>query len=388
MFYNNTMNDTTFKIDAATKEKIYGILQAEAMSKFVQSVKDAGDTGTFEVIITTADIDRAGEIISLDGWDFSNYLKSPVVLWGHNYQEPPIGICLSLEKVNGAIVAKGKFAPTPFAQQIRALYDLGMCRATSVGFIPTEQEGNTITRAELLEFSFVSVPANPYALSLRRSFDMPQEAAALMVKGIQSLLKEKKDAEAPAADPVPPAEEKKPDEATPPADAEKKGAVADELTAEQAMEAKYDNLEDVFEVVYAFCDVYCDEATPVADFGKLLTETIGILSTIADGSYVDPDDSTDTSKSAILTSIKSLSKESVRTLSKHVVALQSILAKSEDGSKGNGEATPPADAPVPPADADQKKAVLEIRSALQDVSTILGDSLGAIRKIAKENKLF
>lgn len=372
------MNETAHKIDAATKEKIYGILQAEAMSTFVKSVKDAGDTGTFEVMITTEDIDRAGEVIKLDGWDFSNYLKSPVVLWGHNYQEPPIGICLSLEKVNGGIKASGKFAPTPFAQQIRQLYDAGMCRATSVGFIPTEQEGNTITRAELLEFSFVSVPANPYALSLRRSFDLPQETAGLVMKGIISLLKEKKDAETtPPADPAKPAKEK-PAEVTPPAEApktEEKGAVADELSAEEAMEQKYKNTDPMWDVIYAFCHVYFDEKTAVADFGKLLGETVTILTSIADGTYAGADET----KGAILKAIKSVSKEKV-------VALQSILRK-EEGSKGDSEPAPAAEV-TPPAEATPAKGVLEARAVLQDVSTILGDSLGLLRKIAKDNKLF
>lgn len=386
------MNETTFKIDAATKEKIHSILQAEAISKFVTSVKEAGDTGTFEVMISTEDIDRAGEVIKLDAWDFSHYLKSPVVLWGHNYQEPPIGICLSLEKVNNGIKATGKFAPTPFAQQIRTLYDAGMCRATSVGFIVTEQEGNVITKAELLEFSFVSVPANPYALSLRRSYTLEQDVASLVVKGVQSFLTEKKDAEvtppadapapAPAVDPVPPVEEKpKEEEVTPPAEApapEQKGAVAAELSAEEAMEKKYENLDPVWDVISALCHVYFDEKTPVEDFSKLLTETIAILGKIADGTY----EAAPEEKSAIISMLKSFSKEKKEA---YRVGLQSIFVK-ENGSKDNGEA-PTTEATPAPA-PDEKKGVLEARAVLQDVYTILGESLGTFKKIAKENKLF
>ena len=57
----------------------------------------------------------------------------------------------------------------PFAQQVRKLYEFGIKAGqgvgctTSVGFIPKEFDENarnTITKAELLEFSFVPVPAN------------------------------------------------------------------------------------------------------------------------------------------------------------------------------------------------------------------------------------
>jgi hypothetical protein len=45
-----------------------------------------------------------------------------------------------------------------------------------------EMEGNTITKSQLLEFSFVPVPANPYALSLMKSANLEPEA--LMQKGL------------------------------------------------------------------------------------------------------------------------------------------------------------------------------------------------------------
>jgi hypothetical protein len=80
------------------------------------------------------------------------------------------------------MIAKGKFAPTAKAQEIRQLYDAGIIKATSVGFIEKEREGNLITKAELLEFSFVSVPANPYALALAMAKEF--SVNELVTKGI------------------------------------------------------------------------------------------------------------------------------------------------------------------------------------------------------------
>ena len=45
----------------------------------------SADNGTFRVIMTTEKKDRDGEVIKLDGWQFDNYMKNPVVLYGHNY---------------------------------------------------------------------------------------------------------------------------------------------------------------------------------------------------------------------------------------------------------------------------------------------------------------
>ncbi|MEP2085065.1 MAG: hypothetical protein ABJP87_04425 [Bauldia litoralis] len=159
--------------------------------KLVEETEKSAEetTGSFEVIITTENLDRYQEVISLEGWDLEHYRNNPVVLWGHDHNQLPIGVATSVEVKDGKMIAHGKFAPHEFAQTIRKLYDLGMMKATSVGFIEKEREGNLITKAELLEFSFVSVPANPYALSL-----MVKEGVSIndmVTKGILSPEKEK-----------------------------------------------------------------------------------------------------------------------------------------------------------------------------------------------------
>ena len=130
------------------------------------------DTGSFDVIISTDDLDRAGEIVKQDGWDFTNYKNNPIVLWGHDYYSLPIGICTNIQVEGNKTRAQGIFLPAevnPMAQQVRKLYEFGMKQGkgvgctTSVGFIPKEFDQNNssiITRAELLEFSFVPIPAN------------------------------------------------------------------------------------------------------------------------------------------------------------------------------------------------------------------------------------
>ena len=65
---------------------------------------------------------------------------------------------------------KGVFSKTnPLGVLARNLYQEGMLKSVSVGFIPTQRNQNDykiIEKAELLEVSFVAVPCNPEAISL------------------------------------------------------------------------------------------------------------------------------------------------------------------------------------------------------------------------------
>ncbi len=177
---------TLNKISAEIGQKLFDYLNTPETKEFLEKMKAAGDdAGRFEVIISTADQDRQGEIIDQNGWDLAHYKNNPVVLWGHNYTGLPIGVTDSIELKDGKLVASGRFAPedaNPFAQQVRRLYEAKILRTTSVGFIAKEMEGNTITKAELLEFSFVPVPANPMALSLMKDANL--DSVALMQKGL------------------------------------------------------------------------------------------------------------------------------------------------------------------------------------------------------------
>jgi hypothetical protein len=143
----------------------------------VEKVRKAKEeNGSFDVIISTEVIDRAGEIVRQDGWDLANYKNNPIVLWGHDYYSLPIGVCIETYETTyrgvPALGARGVFLSAdinPLAQQVRRMYEYGVKSGfnvgctTSVGFIPKEfdpENGTIITKAELLEFSFVPIPAN------------------------------------------------------------------------------------------------------------------------------------------------------------------------------------------------------------------------------------
>ena len=187
------MKETFKKLTEEIKAQLAAALATKEVADFLSKTKASEDTGKFRVVVSTADLDRQGEVVDQNGWDLSLYMQNAIVLWAHDYSALPIGVCekIGLEDIGGGkqgLVAEGKFAPAdanPFAQQVRKLYDAGIVRTTSVGFIAKEMQGNTVTKAELLEFSFVPVPANPYALSLAAAKEMGLDMAMLAMKGLK-----------------------------------------------------------------------------------------------------------------------------------------------------------------------------------------------------------
>lgn len=172
----------------------------EALEKAAPKKKAVSGDGEFEVVATTEGVDRDGEVIKVSGWDFTNFKKNPVLLWGHDYYSMPIGAVTEIKVEGTSVIAKGVFAKSERAQEVRSLYDDGFIKTVSVGFIPLEKNGPMITKAELLELSFVSVPSNPDALDRLKSFE--KKYATLDVKDAQQ--EEKKEEQQPT--------EQKPDE--------------------------------------------------------------------------------------------------------------------------------------------------------------------------------
>lgn len=225
------------------------------MSKiFLKGIATKSDNGNYRVLASTNSVDRQGDIVDQAGWDFKNFLKNPSVLWAHKYDELPIAKATKIEVTKAGLEMEFEFASAegnPKAQQVKTLFDEGFLNAVSVGFIPKERDGNKITKSELLEVSIVPVPANQDALRLAMS------------KGMN------------VSDVI--------------ADIEK-GEVSDILDEAATRQAKYENIDQVYDIVYAFCQAYCDPSVAVDDFSKLLLESIGLLTQVANGEEVTPPD--------------------------------------------------------------------------------------------------
>lgn len=177
-------------------------------------VKQVGDPKdrTLEFLGSTADVDRYGDVIEVEGWNLKNYKKNPVFLWTHDYKQPPVGKAVKVGKTEKGLLFQVKF-PTPeeytFADTIYKLYLGGYLRATSVGFRDLEREpitdkegrqtGFLYKKQELYELSAVPVPANPNALimAVQKGVVSPQEVEPLTtIVNERDLSQEEKTAEA------------------------------------------------------------------------------------------------------------------------------------------------------------------------------------------------
>lgn len=125
---------------------------------------------TLTALVSGPKEDRHRDTINPKGWDVSIYKSiNPVLLWAHDYRQPPIGKAITLTvRKTGEIIAKFEFAKTEFAEQVLQLYNDGFLNSFSVGFRVLEfgtritegdQNGYTFNKQELLEVSAVPVPA-------------------------------------------------------------------------------------------------------------------------------------------------------------------------------------------------------------------------------------
>lgn len=251
----------------------------EDKSDETYEVKAVYDSKEKIAVASTNVVDRHGERINQDGWDLKNFKNNPVMLWAHDHKEIAVGVCknVHIERTGGT--PRLVFTPdfhdkTPTAKALKELFNEGWLNSFSVGFIPKEFDGkdSTYLKQELLEISAVNVPANADARMMAfksligKGF---KDETAQAVTGIEELPETKAVIKPKAVE---------------------KGAVADELDEEAMWEQKCKVMRDAQDVWWAFTSVFYDQDTTPDQFTELLTETIGILQTVADGNYVEPDD--------------------------------------------------------------------------------------------------
>ena len=130
------------------------------------SIDESKYQATF--VISDETVDRQGEIVKQDGWDFENFKKNPVILFGHDSYDLPIGKAVDVYTEGTKTFAVIEFAVEIYdkAAVIWNMVKAGILNTVSVGFINQEYDNNELTKNELLEISIVPVPANPNAIVL------------------------------------------------------------------------------------------------------------------------------------------------------------------------------------------------------------------------------
>ncbi len=196
---------------------------------------------TYDFIVSTENVNSYGYRILTDGIDTEQYMRNPVVLYGHNRRmydpkgDEVIGKVVALKKENKQLIATVEFdEQDEFAQKIAGKVERGFIRMVSLSADVLETSSNkedllpgqtleTVTKCKMVELSVVDIGGNDEALRLSRNgqpvqlnkiennfkndrdmslktialaLGMPQDTdAAAMVKKIQDLKLAKEKAE-------------------------------------------------------------------------------------------------------------------------------------------------------------------------------------------------
>lgn len=135
--------------------------------------------GEIEFVVSTGALDSHGERINVDGINLKEFKQNPVVLWGHDGFNLPIAKATKVWKEAGKLMARAKFyLKDDFARKVYEYIVDGYLNAVSIGGMVDQwaNDGITIDKMTMKEFSVVSVPANPEALVAAKSLDGNQRA--------------------------------------------------------------------------------------------------------------------------------------------------------------------------------------------------------------------
>lgn len=127
-----------------------------------------------EFIASDETLDRQGEVIPIESWDLKNFKKNPVLIVNHDYKvQNIVGRAKNLRMDGKTLVFEPMFHElTQLAKEVKAMVEEGMLNTVSVGFMPIwpKKDGEKV-KNELLEISFVPVPANPSASRISKALE-------------------------------------------------------------------------------------------------------------------------------------------------------------------------------------------------------------------------
>lgn len=161
-------------------------------------------------VISTINADRVGDVVVPQGCYLENYRRSPVVFFGHQEWPLPIGkaedpsgrLTVTIEP-GVRIVSEVFFSQRSLeAAQIFALVCEGILRSTSIGFAPLvepvrlDDEGHEFSlfpgfrfdKWELLEWSIVGVPCNPFCQQIREQLSRDRLAGQQIQPNLRKAL--------------------------------------------------------------------------------------------------------------------------------------------------------------------------------------------------------
>lgn len=154
------------------------------------ATKDTGgDTGGFEAVLSTPDVDRDGESIDIKSW--GELPPSVPVNLDHEMNISGLVGTGIPRFEDGVVKLSVTFASTPEAQKARTLVNEGHIKATSVEFLrktETDTKGVKTTSREMIGAALTNYPANIKAVVLSSKSANDAKFADIELEGKRYIL--------------------------------------------------------------------------------------------------------------------------------------------------------------------------------------------------------
>lgn len=159
------------KLDKAAEMK-GAVIEKEFSSKAV-TINEEKRTAVF--VMSTASVDRHGDIVDQNSWNLEHFKENPAFFWGHRSDEFPLGkwvrVWMEADPLNEGqqiLMGEAEFATEVDPEIERAWKHVvrGDINMVSVGFIPhdvdydNERELFILKDCELMECSLVGIGSN------------------------------------------------------------------------------------------------------------------------------------------------------------------------------------------------------------------------------------
>lgn len=151
-------------------------IQTKSVQATIEDIESDSGPGEFEVVLATSDLDRDGDTLLGDEWE----LPLPQRIQFNTDHDHSVAATVGSavpELVGDKIVCRGTYATTQHAQDTRQLVRDGHITHVSVAYREKRNQKSAKPVRELINGSFVVVPANTKAVVLEsKSADIEVES--------------------------------------------------------------------------------------------------------------------------------------------------------------------------------------------------------------------
>jgi len=176
------------------KDKANGLV-TRAHGLQVREIREANREADF--VASTDAVDSYSEVIDQTSWRLDRFKTNPVILYGHQSYELPIGQATRCEVARGQLEVTIKFATAeanPRAEEVWKLVQERVLRAVSVGFMPNDgkyelRDGKDVFvlyGCDLREISVVAVPANHECLAKMKAASLHELGVVSAAQGFEA----------------------------------------------------------------------------------------------------------------------------------------------------------------------------------------------------------